>query len=513
MSAPGTLAWFARHELRLTWRDAVQMMTAGRPGRGWKLGTGLAAFVACMHVVASYALRRTGQAGFQPDLPALIVVSGSILLSAAAMFSQAMENVTRIFYTRSDLELILTSPTRIERLFAVRMAAIAMSVGAMSLFLIGPFIDVLVWQRGARWLCGYGVVFAASATVTAIAIVLTVGLFRTIGPRRTRLAAQISAALVGGVFIVGIQLAALFSAGTMSRMAFLRSKFIAAHAPGINSAFWWPARAALGDMHALGMVVIASATIFMAVAAFYAPRFAGYTLEASSTAQKRDRRAVTPSVFRVRNASAALRRKERLLLLRDPWLISQSLTQLLYLVPPAFLLVRNFDLNGRIAIVVVPVLIMSAGQLAGGLAWLTISGEDAPDLVMTAPVAPSRILRAKVEAVLECIGAVLLLFVLGLAAIAPVAAAVAAIGIAASAISSALVQLWFRSQAKRSHFRRRHTSSRIATFAEAFSSIIWAAAGAIAASGSWVAIMIAPIAVGVLALVWFFSPARQSEGP
>jgi ABC-2 type transport system permease protein len=260
------------------------------------------------------------------------------------------------------------------------------------------------------------------------------------------------------------------------------------------------------------MVAIASATLFVLVATFYAPRFAGYTLEASGPSQKRVSGTAMPAVFRVRNASASLRRKERLLLLRDPWLISQSLTQLLYLVPPAFLLLRNFELNGRIAIVVVPVLVMSAGQLAGGLAWLTISGEDAPDLVMTAPVAPSRILRAKIEAVLECIGVVLFPFILCLALIAPVAAAVAAIGVTAAAISSALIQLWFRSQAKRSHFRRRHTSSRIATFAEAFSSIIWAAAGAIAASGSWVAAIIALVAMGVLALVRLFSPARQADG-
>ena len=29
MRAPGTMAWFARHELRLAWRDWVAMMTAG----------------------------------------------------------------------------------------------------------------------------------------------------------------------------------------------------------------------------------------------------------------------------------------------------------------------------------------------------------------------------------------------------------------------------------------------------------------------------------------------------
>ena len=510
MNEPGTLVWFARHELRLTWRDAVSMMTAGRPGRSWKLAVGLAAFVVCMHIVAFYALRRVGPAAFQHDLPTLIVVTGSILLSASAMLSQAMESVTRIFYTRSDLELILSSPAGVQRLFAVRMAAIALSVGVMSLFLIGPFIDVLIWHYGLRWLSGYAIVFATSMTVTATAIVLTVALFRTIGPKRTRLAAQIAAALVGGVFIVGIQLVAMFSTGNMSRLAFLRSPFIAAHAPNADSAFWWPARAALGDISALGAVAIASAVLFIAVASFYASRFAGYTIQASSISQRRDHRDAVPSVFRVRTVSATLRRKEILLLLRDPWLMSQSLTQLLYLVPPAILLVRNFAANGRIAIILAPILIMSAGQMAGGLAWLTISGEDAPDLVRTAPVPPSLILRTKIEAVGECIVFVFLPFVIAMALYSPGSAVIAALGIGASAMSSAMIQLWFRSQAKRSHFRRRHTSSRIATFAEAFSSITWAAAGAIAVAGSWIAGIIALIAVGVLALVRSFSPASQN---
>ena len=54
----------------------------------------------------------------------------------------------------------------------------------------------------------------------------------------------------------------------------------------------------------------------------------------------------------------------------------------------------------------VPVLVMAAGQLAGGLAWLAISGEDAPDLVATAPVPARFILRAKIEAVLGVIAIV-----------------------------------------------------------------------------------------------------------
>jgi len=155
--------------------------------------------------------------------------------------------------------------------------------------------------------------------------------------------------------------------------------------------------------------------------------------------------------------------------------------------------------------------VMAAGQLAGGLAWLTISGEDAPDLVLTAPVPPGLLLRAKVEAVMQCIGAVFAPFVLALLLIAPVLALYAVIGIAASAASATTIQLWFRAQAKRSQFRRRHTSSRIATFSEALSSITWAAAGAIAPTSIVVAIAVVVFALGILAAVWFFSPERLAR--
>ena len=64
----------------------------------------------------------------------------------------------------------------------------------------------------------------------------------------------------------------------------------------------------------------------------------------------------------------ALRQKEWRLLLRDPWLMSQTLMQLLYLLPAVFVLWRSFS-GGGMTTLLVPVLIMAAGQLGGGLAW------------------------------------------------------------------------------------------------------------------------------------------------
>ena len=159
--------------------------------------------------------------------------------------------------------------------------------------------------------------------------------------------------------------------------------------------------------------------------------------------------------------------------------------QLLYLLPPGLMLWRAFGSHNDDLVLLVPVLVMAAGQLAGGLAWLAISGEDAPDLVATAPIPASFIVRAKMEAVTGSVALVFAPFVIAMALASPRDALIAAAGIGVSAASATLIQLWFRTQARRKHFRRRQTSSRVATFAEAFSSISWAGTAGLAAAGHW----------------------------
>jgi ABC-2 type transport system permease protein len=80
--------------------------------------------------------------------------------------------------------------------------------------------------------------------------------------------------------------------------------------------------------------------------------------------------------------------------------------------------------------------------------------------------------------------------------------------IISAAAAATMIQLCFRVQARRSQFRRRQTSSRLTTSAEAFSSIAWAATTALAAAETWVALGTAAIAFGILAGVWLISPVR-----
>jgi ABC-2 type transport system permease protein len=155
------------------------------------------------------------------------------------------------------------------------------------------------------------------------------------------------------------------------------------------------------------------------------------------------------------------------------------------------------------------VIVMAAGQLAGGLAWLTISGEDAADLVATAPLPASRVIRARIEVVLMAIGAIFAPLVLTLVLASPLQAAVTAAGVLIAAASATAIQLWFRVQAKRSQFRRRQTSSRFATFAEAFCSIGWAATAALALAIPIVALLTGLMTAAILAATWKISPRRE----
>jgi ABC-2 type transport system permease protein len=366
---------------------------------------------------------------------------------------------------------------------------------------------VLAWRGGAHWLGAYAVAAALGAAAAAIAVALTVALFRTIGPRRTRLIAQVVAAVIGAGFVIGLQMAAILSYGTLSRTDLLRSDRLIALMPGLDSAAWWPARAMLGEPRALIVVTALSLGLLLAAILAFSGHFGEHAVAAQSVGQTAARQRPVAG-FRAASPRRALRRKEWVLLRRDPWLVSQTLMQLLYLLPPAVMLWKSFGSGADALVLLVPVLVMGAGQLAGGLAWLAISGEDAPDLVATAPVTPRDIVRAKIEAVLGAVLMVFAPFLVGLALAAPYEGTVASLGVMLAAGSATAVQFWFRAQAKRSHFRRRQTSSRMATFAEAFVSITWAAAAALTAAGMSIAVLPAVCAVAVLAGARWMSPKK-----
>jgi len=508
MAQPASIAWFARHELRHAWRDCLAMATGGKRIRGIVLALTLGLFALGLHWLANVLIEPWAARGIVPDMETLVLITGGGLLFWTVMLSQALESVTRAYYGRSDLDLILSSPASSRRLFAVRTGAIAITTIGLACLLASPMLDILALRAGPQWLAAYGVLASLGALATAISVLVTIGLFRIFGPKRTRLLAQIIAGVVGAGFVIGIQAAAILAYGNMSRFAILQSAELVAAAPDLSSPLWWPARAAMGDFVSLAAIALLGfgslASVIAATSSSFG-RLATAAVGVSRTAGRQCRR----TSFRHSSQKQALRLKEWNLLARDPWLLSQTLMQILYLLPPALLLWVNYGESTGIFVVVVPVLVMAAGQLAGGLAWLAISGEDAHDLVVTAPVSPRTVLSAKIEAVLTVLALILLPLLLLIAASSIEVALVTGLGGALAAGSATAIQLWFRTPMRRSMFRRRQVASRMATISEAFASIMWAGTAALLVVGSWIALVAvvpALIALGVLGLAWALSP-------
>lgn len=508
MMKQGGVGWFAAHELRLAWRDFYAMLSGNRPGRAPRIIFVILIVGALLHLLAWSVLAEPIGAGIGSDAATLAIISGLMGLPLFLMISQAMESITRAFYSRSDLELVLASPAPSERVFIVRMLAIAAGTLVLTTGVSSPAINVLAAGDSPRWLLAYPVILALGLGATALAILATLGMFLTLGPKRTRLAAQIAAAIIGAGFVIGVQLLAILSIGSMSRLDFLQSPAWISAMPAAGSLLYLPARAVSGDGGAALVVITACIVLFAATLVLASGQFGKVVVKAASIDMARSHGTRSRVSFRDLKPAAVLRRKEWKLLLRDKWLMSQTLMQLLYLVPPAVMLWQGFGNGKGVEFVVIPVIVMAAGQLAGGLAWLAISGEDAPEMVATAPVEPRQVIRAKVEAVLAGTAVAVLPLLAVSALLSPAAALIGLICFVASVCSATAIQLFFRSQAKRSNFRRRQTSSRVATIAEAFSSILWAGVAGIWIAGSTIAIMVAALAAGVILLAWWISPQR-----
>ena len=515
MTQPGTIGWFARHEIRLAWRDWLSILPGGRRAQGnaGKTRTmviGILVFAAVMHGLAWLMLYSSASLSGSANEGVRTALKTTLFLSWSLMLSQAIETVTRAFYARGDLELILVSPAAASRLFVVRLAAMAMTIVAMALLLTAPFIHVLVWLGGPLWLGGYVVALGLAIDAAAIAIMVVAGMFRVLGAKRTRFIAQIIAAVAGAGFAIQLQFTTILAYGAMPSISLADvAGLVRSSDAGLMR---WPPPEFLCQPLVLAAFLGLSLMALAAVIAMLAPRFGQFALATGSVSRASPRNAARPPLFRASSPAWALRRKEWTLLLRDPWLVSQTLMQLLYLLPAIFLIWRDFHNLGMTALLV-PILIVAAGQLGGGLAWLAVSGEDAPDLIASSPLPRSRVLRAKTEAVFGGVAMIFVPLIVVFGLMRPVAALVALLFIFIAAGSATAIQYWFRVQAKRSVFRKRQTSSRVATIIEALSSTGWAATGALASTGTWFFVFPGMFVLAVVAGGWMVSPARRpAEG-
>ncbi len=477
------------NDLRLMSRR-VATMTRGGSGRRTLLFIGIA--LAIFHALAWPVATSLAEETARDVRAADGAVAAALAFVMPWIVSQALMNATRALYVRGDLDLLLASPAPASAVFAARALAIAIeSCVSIAIFLL-PVANVLAIAAGWRWLAIYPLLAFCGLFGTALGLLLTIMLFRVAGPRRTRTFAQVLAALVGASFALGIQ-AANFAPDWLVEA--VHRHLQAFRGSLLGGALSVPVHAASGDVSALiatGCVAIAA---FALVATLTGSIFTRGLTQTSDVVQAR--RARKRRGFRS-GPGPALRRKEWRLLRRDPWLPSQLLLQAAYTVPLCFVLWQTLGPEQGPAVAISPAVVVIAAQIAGALAWIALSTEDAPELLATAPLPRGALARAKLGAVAAPVGVLLVAPLFAMTIAAPLAGIATATCAAAAASSTALLNLWHPAPGKRGDALRRYGQPKIVGILEHALALCWAVAAALLLQGSLIAL--APIALALVVL-------------
>ena len=495
---PGSFSWLVAHDLRQSWRS-FDAALGGLTRVKIMLLIGVAA---ALHAAFWWGLRYIGlddQATHDSWLSPYIAVG--VLFVLPGIVAQAMTAATRALYTRGDLDLLFASPVSARAVFAAKALSIAVNAVAWFALVLLPLANVQALAGHLGWLAVYPALLACGLFGTGVGVALALALFLAVGPRRARLVSQIAATFVGASFVLGLQ--AYAAAPGNTRLSLMKAMQSPIHQDWLDWRAWLslPVRAAAGEVGALGLWSAIALIVFFLATFALGKRFAN-AAAASAGAPSPAMRERAQRAFRG-NLGATMRSKERRLVLRDPWLISQIVLQVVYMLPISFILWRNGGLTGSPGVVFTPLIVVVGAQLAGSLAWLALSGEDAPDLLRAAPVTSRQIQRHKMQAVLTPIAFLLGAPIAALALTSPWSALCAAIFATGAAVSTALLNLWRQSPSRRTMVLHRHSQSKIVGLIEHFLSIVWAVGAVVAVMGSWGAL--APVGVACLVL-WLSRP-------
>jgi ABC-2 type transport system permease protein len=468
-SRPGSWRWLLAHELRLLWR-----LTGSTRSKTF-IVLGLVIFAAAH--LAGYVLMAMADIDVllrAAPVPVILFSALVLLLVLSASFGLAVSAM----FDRGDLDLLMSSPVPFASVYAVRGIAVALgSVATVGVFWLpmahmGPF--------HGRWgtLASYPALVAIGLACAAISLAATLLLVRLLGVRRARVTAQVLGAVVGASLILGMQAEAILPRSTRVALREWASSNAVMDWLGPQSLLAWPVRAVFGDPVPLLAVVALGVGLFVLAIRTTGAAFAAAVQAAPRPASGRGAQRAADRPFRSGLARIVIA-KELTLIARDPSLIAKSLLQILYLVPIFLILLRRSDL----ASVMGASLVMLASALAGTLAYITVSGEEAPDLLGAAPVADERLRWLKVAAALLPVGVILLPFLAWFASRSLEMLAILLAFLGAALASSAVVQVWGGTPGTGRDLKMRARHNVLANLIEGFSNLGWAAGCYLAMSG------------------------------
>ena len=485
---PGSFIWLLAHDLRMNWRGFTGMFGSLSARRAI---LALVAAVVALHALAWPAARWIVTHIHNLDAVALPVIGiGGGMFTW--MIAQSVFSATRTLFDRADLDLLLGSPLPASRVIAAKAIAIAVgTLGSIAVIAL-PVANMSAIQDSPSWLIAYPLLAALGLIATSFGLAIAMGLYLLFGPRRARLYAHLSGAGLGGTFVLGAQILAMLP----STLGSGPSAWL-----DVNSRALVPAAllnsSAIGFAAVCGLLAV-GVVLFGATVRLLGERFATAAIAAAGAPSPNQRSSAgSPISLRFRYGTGrALRRKEWLLMRRDPSFFAQLSLQIIYTFPIAVVLMRSQMMPAAFAMV--PTIVIIAGQVAGSIAWITVSGEDAPELIASAPVRPAAVDRIKLGAVALPVLAIIALPLLSLGLLSWRMAAIALVFGAGSALSTSLLNFRHPMPGNRRGMLRRHSQSKVIGLVEHGLAMLWAFAVVFALSGS--VLFLLPVALAVLIL-------------
>ncbi|MGD9968566.1 MAG: hypothetical protein AB7T59_18765 [Hyphomonadaceae bacterium] len=482
MFGPGGVLFLLRHEMLLTWRN----FRASGKGRHVRRIIFYSIMVTALGFGGYWVAKIVSEFRPEPNVVMLGVTGAVFVILFSLMLSQALMLITESLYQRGDLDLMLSSPIPLWRVLLVRMSAIAINVGLFYVVLVAAVFVWLPFFGGWAWMSFAPAILMLALFSTASGLFLARVMFSLIGPKNTRVAAQILGSLIGAAFFIATQIPRLTEDETRSqamREVFERLVPVLGDA---GSPLSLPARAAFGTGFDFWIWTLLSVGAFLVAVWWYATRFAKDAAAISGLGARRRRAARAAREMRT-GVGATLVFKEWRLLRRDPLLLSQILLPLLYFAPLFAVFGARLGEGGfsRISAAgFAAAFVLLVTSFAASLAWLTVSAEDAPDLIVSAPVVRDQIDNAKALAAAIPASALLAPAVVGMAVVmAPAAGLWLLLGGGAAIFSACLIAIWHQTPGSRKQFRRRTRGSLALNLSRAFVSLGWIAATGLAVAG------------------------------
>lgn len=496
----GSAAWLLQHELRLAWRGI------GLRHR-WSAGIAVGLLWLAGHAAAYAWLHEMRHAGTPPSV--IPMVGGFTVMVMSLMLSQAVLLSVSVLFVRGDLDLLLSSPVPARSVFMVRGLEVAASSCVLYLALCSPVADIGVLTGRPGLLAIYPTLVGLALAMTALGMLLTLWLVRLLGARRARTGAQLLGAFVGASIFLATQGQNMLDDDRQHRLAQLLAHWAEPGGPlSPDSLCWLPGRAMLGETGPLLWVIGLGASSFWLVMALAHRSFVAGARESLHESAPRVLAGTGSGPARMRaGVSLNVMIKEWRLIRRDPQLISQALLQTLYLLPLMFLAFRHHDAMA----VVVPGAVLFGTSLAGSLAWITVAAEEAPELIVTAPVDLNRIRRLKVLAALAPVWAMLSPLLVLLLVNDMRLALVFLFCALGGTLSAGTMQLACPRRGDRREMNKRVQGGVLIGLVETFNGIAWAAtAYCLISAWQYLPLALLPALLGPAA-AWWLGKARRDQ--